>query len=410
MTDQVDTQILSDNEINRHNMEDYLSDDFREEKKVVGFFDRYFAPLKSGSLRGSIISLASMCMGTASLSFPVALSNLGLIPGTFLYFLLTFISYWSLSNLLEAGRKKKIMNFAKLIKECLGDKMLLLLDINNLIFGFGVLMTYQFSASIFFMELMDSLEIAKVDDSTVKLIQMGLCMLLFQIPLSLLKNMSKLQYANLVGSFALIYTVFVIFIESFFYYQEAIEAGRSITFFKLDWSFLDSFSIFLYGYASHNGIFTIYAELNQPTLRRSKKVLNRAIIFLFFLFSMIAFSGFFSLIEKTPSIFISRPALSFFNGKDYFIMVSKFLFILSLQCFCATNYNVLRTPIRSFFFKGENIPFKWDFFITIFVFILSNSLTYFIDNVIKIIGILGGLCAVIVCYLCPILCYVNPAY
>ena len=29
------------------------------------------------------------------------------------------------------------------------------------------------------------------------------------------------------------------------------------------------------------------------------------------------------------------------------------------------------------------------------------------NNVIDIVGILGGFCAVIVCYVCPILCYVK---
>jgi amino acid permease len=405
MTDVLVEKISQDNLVGSLDNGDYEQETDEQRKSWI---ERYFSPLSSGSLRGSIISIAAMCFGPASLSFPIALTNVGLIPGSLMFFILTSISIWSINILLETGRKMKIMNYSKLIKECLGDKMLLISDINNMVFCFGIIMAYQFSISQFFMETVNVLFDIEIGNRTVKLIQMLSFTYLFQVPLSLLKDISKLQYASIVGSFALFYTIFVMAIQCPFYYEEGLAENRNIQLVKaIDWSIMDSYSIFLYGYASHNGILAIYSELKKPNERRSKKVLSRAMMLQIVIFVIVAYSGFFSLIEKTPSIFISRPTLKSLNGKDYYILVSKIFFFLSLNCTCAITYNILRGSINSFFFQGNHPSFLIGLSITAAIFTTSCLLTFLIDNVVKIVGILGGLCAVIVCYISPILCYVK---
>lgn len=66
----------------------------------------------------------------------------------------------------------------------------------------------------------------------------------------------------------------------------------------------------------------------------------------------------------------------------------------------------MRGSIKSFFFSGRDFSFPVDFTITILVYFVSNTLTFYIDNIVKIIGILGGLCAVITCYICPTMAWV----
>lgn len=402
------TTIEEAEETKERTLEDYLNDNILDEESKMGCCQRYFAPIASGSLRGSIMAIASICLGPASLSLPIAMTNMGLIPGTILFLTLSIIPYLSLLNFNEIGRKKKIMNYSNLIKACLGDTMVLVIDINNIIFCFGMLMSFQFTSNLFFMEVMHTFFETNLNNEELKLIQMSLCMILVQIPLSLMKNISKLQYASIVGSFALIYTVIVMLFESPFYYLEGKEEGRSIKYFEaLNWNYLDSCSIFLYIFALHNGVFAVFSELKRPTLRRSTKVINRVMLLLFILFTISAYSGYFSLLKKTPSIFISRPPLKFFQGIDYFTIVSKILFFFSLQCFCAITYNIIRGSLKSVCFKGKDLTFRWELVTTISIFLASNALTYSVDNVVSIIGILGGLCAVLVCFVSPILCYVK---
>jgi amino acid permease len=401
-------QIQENNSTINEENTDYFNDELYDEEQNLGWKERFFGPLNSGSVRGSTISIASICFGSACLSLPIAITNVGLILGIFMFIVLSYVSYWSLRNLLYAARKKRLFNYSKLIEECLGKKILFISDVNNIIFMIGVLMAIEFTISDFFMKLAENLYQVKPGETNIKKYQMMICCIVFQIPLSLMKNVSKLQYASLVGVFTLIYTILVVLIECPFYYQEAISQGRNINLTKeLDWSVFNSFSILLYAYASHNGILAVYSELKKPTLRRSKKVLDRALTLQVVLFATMAFSGFFSTLKDTPSIFITRKPLDVFDSKDYYMIVAQILYFFSLQCSCALNYNILRVAIKSFFFNNREVKFIWDFLITAFILIFTNLVTYNVNNIIDIIGILGGLCAVIVCYVCPILCFVK---
>ena len=193
--------------------ESYLEDDFNDEKSDKTMWERCCGPIRAGSLRGAVLSLASIVFGICGFTFPIGFSNLGLIPSSVLLVVLCSICYWSLSALLFAARKKKILKYGPLIKECLGSKMALFSDINNIIFCIGILMSYEFTISTFFMDIYGKFfTVTEDNEKLIKLIQMGGCMLLFQLPLSLLRNISKLQYASMVGCAALIYTTLVIFI------------------------------------------------------------------------------------------------------------------------------------------------------------------------------------------------------
>ena len=233
-------------------------------------------------------------------------------------------------------------------------------------------------------------------------------MLFIQIPLGLLKNMSKLQYTGMLGLIVFFYITFVIFIESFFYFKEGREEGREVQYFKsIDFSILDTFSIFLYFFSSHNGIFLIYAELKEPTKRRSFSVMNRAVLIQFLIFSVLLFSGYFSLIEETPSIFILRPDLQILNGLDYFMFSAKLIYIFSLNCSSAFLFNIIRTSVKGIFSIEGDLPQKYDIALNICVFVASNTLTFFITNVVQIIGVISGLCGVMMSFIIPILCFVE---
>ena len=122
-----------------------------------------------------------------------------------------------------------------------------------------------------------------------------------------------------------------------------------IPWFKpISMKFFDSFSIFLYGFASHNGILPIFDELVKPTKRRSYKILRRGYLLEVFVFLFLGIGGFFSLRDPFPSIFISREDLKFsWMRMDYFMLASKILFLITLHCSTAINNNIINNNIYS---------------------------------------------------------------
>lgn len=387
----------------------FFDDDFETERKNLSWSERYFSSIQGGSLRGSIITFASLCFGTAALSLPAAMNNVGLVYGTIMFLSLTILCYWSFYILLISARAKKVMNYSKVVESYLGHKMALVLDITNMVYCFGILMVYVFTITSFVLQILKVLFEIDGENKTVRLIQMSIIMIIFQIPLGFLKNMSRLQYAGMVGIFVFVYVTILIFIESFFYYKEATDEGRKIQLFTdFNMSYFDSFSIFLYTYACHNGIFPIYTELKQPTKRRTFTVLKRAVLTQFITFCIICYSGYFSLIEDTPSIFIVRPDLKIFENFDYYMLFAKFIYIFNILGSGSIVFNIIRTSVNDIFSKDKGeLPFKIEVALIIFTFVLANVLTFYVTNVVQIIGVIGGLCGTIMSFILPILCYVK---
>ena len=156
----------------------YLDDTFETPKSDKRCIERFCGPVKAGSLRGSVLSLASIVFGICGFTFPIGLMNLGLIPSLILLAILCSICYWSLSALLYAGRKKKILKYGPLIRECLGSKMALISEINNIIFCVGILMGYEFTISTFFMDVYSKFFTVNSDNQNlIKLIQMAVLLI-----------------------------------------------------------------------------------------------------------------------------------------------------------------------------------------------------------------------------------------
>jgi amino acid permease len=387
---------------------DYVCDDWSEDSSRRTIFEKWFSPIRAGSLRGSIVSLASFSFDTTFLSFPYAVSKVGLIPGLIILFTVIIISYLTLRLLLITGRKKRVFNYRELINTCYGKKMVTFSDINNFIFCFGTEIAYVVTISKFSLELLEYFFTLDKVNEYLKLTQMLVCMLLFQVPISMLKNMSNLQYASLLGFVVVIYTVIVVFIQSFYYYQMGKSEGREIVYFKpINWEALETVGIFLYCYAPHNGLFLVYEELKRPTQRRSLKVLNRAIFAQSFVFIIMTIAGFLSLINDVPGIFISRAPNEIFDPNDYLILISKVLFIFSIHCICAINYNMFRGTLSAILFNGKDSTLWQNFYSTFIFYLFANLFAFLFDEVVYVIGIISGLSVTFLCYVFPVLCYIK---
>jgi hypothetical protein len=106
-------------------------------------YERLFSPMDAGSLRGSVFAMSSLALGTGCLALP---KNFGTMSFTGALLTLIFgsaVAYWSLIIMIEASRKTKCTEYSRLVKESLGNKLALFLDIMILIYIFGILISYQ---------------------------------------------------------------------------------------------------------------------------------------------------------------------------------------------------------------------------------------------------------------------------
>lgn len=362
---------------------------------------RYFGPVGSGSLRGSVFAMASITFGAGCLAFPYAVSKCGPIISLLIFAICAATSYYTLYLLLECGSKAKIMDYNLLLEKAAGKKMVFFSDLNNIFLCIGVIMSYQFTVYNFALQLGGKYAGIDPENQLNKIILIIICFLVIQLPLSLLKNISTLQYASIIGTIALVYSIIVIAVEMPFYVINNIDNKVPFPLFKpLDWSYLDTFATFMFGFSSHNGIFQVFTELKRPSIVRYYKVLERSFIIELVLYITISFSGYFSTLENTKDIFLKRDDLPGFN--DIFIQIAKLTLFICLHCSMAINYNIMRMSLKTMFFDGKDIPAIKDFLITVVTYILTNIAVFFISDVTQILGIIGGFCTIVICFVNPI--------
>ncbi len=385
---------------------DETSENEKIEEEEISCLRRFFGPIRSGSLRGSTVALASITFGGGCLAFPYVVTKTGPILALIIFFTVAAFSYYTIKLLLDEGVKSGIMDYNNLLKHALGRKMVVLSDINNMILCLGVIMSYQLTVYRFALQLGNNFFGIDPENQINKLILVGCC-LFVQIALSMLKNISKLQYASIVGTIALIYSIIVIFIEMFFYLRNYLDSGNTIPWFVApNWDYLDTFSTFMFGFSSHNGIYQIFVELKRPSPKRFNKIISRSFGIEVVLYLLISFGGYFSTFQETKDIFLDRPDLPGLQY-DIFIRIAKVTLFICLHCTMAINYNIMRMSFKSMWFDGGDIPFFKDLSITIFIYIISNTLVFFISDVTEILGVIGGFCTILICFINPILIHLK---
>jgi hypothetical protein len=133
-----DGKVFSDNpETNR------LSNFTEDTENRKSLMNRMFSKMDEGSLRGSIFAMSSLALGTGCLALPLRFGQMSVVGALIMLILGSMAAYWSLVIMIEASRKTNTMDYSRLVKESLGPKLALVLDIVILIYIFGILISYQ---------------------------------------------------------------------------------------------------------------------------------------------------------------------------------------------------------------------------------------------------------------------------
>ena len=394
--------------------------------KRAGMFERMLHPMQYGSLRGSIFALSSMCLDTGTLVLAKKCKDFGLIPFLIAIIIGGSLAYWSLMMMIKAARNIKERDYSKVVKKTLGNKVGVFLDCNITLYLFGVLISFQ----VIIYKLIVSLahDIYKIfnenDDINYEEYMkkyfgsfwpylITYLTILLVLPFCLLKDVSKMRFASLIGVLALSYSIIVIVIESPFF------AIFNDTFKNVHWyeiynsfkienniSFFSCIATVFFIYSCHAGAFPVYKTLRNNTTRRIKKVFRRSIILDVCIYFSVAFASYITDPENPPDLILFRESLSGFKN-DYFIMLAKIGIIFNLFFSTPPNYAALRISIFELVWGNTNITNLKNVFVTVFLLGIIGTIAIVYPEILPYISLLGGFCSVIYCYLIPGLIYVK---
>jgi len=403
------------------------------ESKNAKFFERILHPMQYGSLRGSIFGLSSMCLEAGSMVLAIRCKQFGMV--NFLIFLILggMVAYWCLVMMIKAGKNCKEKNYSKVVKEVLGNKLGYFMDANLALYLFGALVSFQviiyqvLGAVVYdILEMADKIDKKEYPDYVTykeeywsqKLylkfpIMLGIAALVF--PLCLLKDISKMRLASLFGVLALVYSIIVVIIESFFYlFNENWDKIGEMNWINISNAFsleagvpfFGGISTVFYIYSCHAGAFPVYKTLRNNTTRRIKKVFRRSIILDICVYFTIAAASFITSPINPPELILYRPNLSGFSP-DYFILIAKIGIICNLFFSTPANYAGFRLSFFELIWGNANLTNMKNFFVTLIILFVVVLIGALYDKILEYIELFGGFCSVIYTILIPGLIYVK---
>ena len=403
------------------------------ESKKAKFFERILHPMQYGSLRGSIFGLSSMCLEASSMMLAIRCQQFGMV--NYLVFILLggFLAYWCLVMMIKAGKNVKEKNYSKVVKTILGKKVGIYVDVNIALYLFGALISFmviifQLIGSVVYdiLKMMNKIDENEYKDFieyrdkywTDKIylkfpIMFGVTALV--LPLCLLKDVSKMRIPSLIGVLALVYSIIVVVVESFFFlFNEHKNKVGDMNWINITnaFSYKDGIPFFggistvFYLYSCHAGAFPVYKSLRNNTTRRIKKVFQRSILLDVCIYFFIAAASFLTSPFKEIEIILYRENLSGFK-KDFFILIAKIGMIFNLFFSTPANYAALRLSIFEIIWGNTNLTKVKNISVTIILLSIITLIGALYDQILQYIELLGGFCSVVFCILIPGLIYAK---
>ena len=391
-----------------------LSSDIIEERTCI---KRTFGKMNPGSLRGSIFNLCILSLGTGLLAIPQKIGYMSVILSPFVIILSGIANYWSLNILVNMSIKLNLKTYESIVNKLLGNKISIFLGIIMSINQSGIIILYQ----VILYKLIGSLGYNSVDDFAtnsfwnqlwLKFVVCYGITIICLLPLCLLHNASRMRYASTFGIASLFLLIIIVVVECPFYINDYINKENiDINYFDIisglkgDMKLLQSIITVFYAFSCHVGAFPVLQTLHNPTEKRQKKVIRRAIYIDIISYLIIGASGYFTQPIKTPDLIIERNKL--FNS-DWLMTIGEICFILTLLAKISANYNALRSCILVLIgYDPTNFSKTVNFIITGVVLLISTFIASIFQSISDYISLIGSFCTVIISFFIPGIVYIK---
>jgi len=379
--------------------------------------------MKEGSIQAGAFSMVGMCVGTGAFSLGLRCTQIGCF--WFIIFLILggIASYWTLSILVEAGKKVKAEEYSTAVKQILGKPFGYILDIIMILFQLIIIIqmdviVYSIIGRVYYENFADK-ENKSIDFETFEKEVWDLNYIKYPIvfgftllisPICILKDITKMRFASLFGICALSYTILVIVIESPWFFKNYLDNYKEedpethanwfdiSKSFQSDVSFFAVISAIFCVFTCHNSAFPIYKTLKYNTPRRINNLFKRAIGMLLVINFFLSICGFMTSPLNPKSLIIFR--VSIFDN-DIFMTIAKVSLAVALYLSIPANYNSFRTSFFMLAFCSDKIDIVRNIIVTYSVLIICAFISCIYKDILSYLNIIGGFFCSTLSFLIP---------
>ena len=127
---------------------------FSCKQKDKNFFQRAFAPIHSGAMRGSIFALLASSMGTGIFNLPYRVQQIGLFFYILYILVSTLFAYLGMYTLSRLIHRFKIESYSEMCEQAYGNWFRKLAQFCIILFPWGLTVCYQVIFAKFVVQLL----------------------------------------------------------------------------------------------------------------------------------------------------------------------------------------------------------------------------------------------------------------
>ena len=328
-----------------------------------------------------------------------------------------------------ASSKSKEDDYSELTEKILGKKVRNFLNVIIIIYSYAVMMMFMALTYSLFGRFIHAAgfttKYPNYDDFDKEIwtkayikfpvyigLTLGLCFM------CLIKDMNKLNFSAYIGVFAVIYSLIIVLIQCHDYYKYSknkyyIKEDKSthINWINLGKAFSKKLEFFkgvaalFTANACHTGVFPVFVgfKYQKDGLKKMKKATLFGVIIITSLYILSMIISFLTNPFQPEEVIIYRESK---GGKDVAMTIAKLFVTLSIIFTYPGTYFPLRLSIANSFNNGY-IPTKFNIILTFVSCFVCSLITSVYDKILNYLSYIGGFLTVFMCYLIPVLLYIN---
>jgi len=349
-----------------------------------------------------MLSLTVTAIGGGVLSLPYVCKLCGLVFGMLLLISGYGATIWSFSLIISAdvatGGHKEFKDY---ILKCTNRKIYKVFDFTTIFYLYGGLVGYQIIISNLIQSAMNILE---VDDPSQYRTYHIIIISLLVFPLCLPESVSAIRHATFITLGAIFYTAILLIIQMFSSSVKKMYENSKLELIKFDWGIFNAFGITFFAFTCQAGFYSAIDKLKKRDEAHKTRIAFRACTINLFFYLTIILSGYLSSYSDTPDVIISRTVPKEFNIP---VMISQILISCGLCIGIPVNYFPLRKAIFNQVFGNSQYTKKRAIIIAIIFSSTSCALAIVLPSISSVLSILGGFGCVTICFVVPMIAYIN---
>lgn len=225
------------------------------------FFEQHFHA-GGGSMTSTAFNLACSTLGAGTLALPFALHNSGIVTG---FLALSFICVSTIYTVFLIGKvfdHTSISTMEELARHLICPAAAHLVSFFIVFFCWGVGVMYVVMMGDFMKPLLPYMEEAGVPGGREW--TMFLFWLVIMLPLSILKDVTSLKYASIIGTASTLVLAVALLTQV----TVKPASGRGVTWMKINVGTISSMSTYFFSYCCQPIVLPVYREMEKRSIRK----------------------------------------------------------------------------------------------------------------------------------------------